>query len=141
MTVFASVVLVDPQGRLLLQERDEHPAIDPGLWSLVGGHVEPGETPARAAERELAEETGLPVPPSGLRAWRTVLTRDGEVHVHTAATEATDADVVCGEGRQIVFLAPGAAMGLPLSTLAAEVLPALVADPAYRDQVRRAGGS
>lgn len=31
----------------------------PGSWETVHGHVEPGERPADAARRELAEETGL----------------------------------------------------------------------------------
>ena len=31
----------------------------PGSWEAVHGHIEPGETPADAARRELAEETGL----------------------------------------------------------------------------------
>lgn len=30
----------------------------PGSWETVHGHIEPGETPAAAALRELAEETG-----------------------------------------------------------------------------------
>lgn len=30
----------------------------PGSWETVHGHIEPGETPAAAAIRELAEETG-----------------------------------------------------------------------------------
>ena len=31
----------------------------PGSWETVHGHIEPGETPAQAAVRELEEETGL----------------------------------------------------------------------------------
>ncbi len=31
----------------------------PGSWEVVHGHIEPGETPAAAALRELQEETGL----------------------------------------------------------------------------------
>lgn len=30
----------------------------PGSWETVHGHIEPGETPAAAAQRELHEETG-----------------------------------------------------------------------------------
>lgn len=31
----------------------------PGSWETVHGHIEPGELPAQAAQRELREETGL----------------------------------------------------------------------------------
>lgn len=31
----------------------------PGSWEAVHGHIEPGETPAGAADREIREETGL----------------------------------------------------------------------------------
>jgi len=30
-----------------------------GLWTIPGGHVDPGETPAQAAEREALEEAGV----------------------------------------------------------------------------------
>jgi 8-oxo-dGTP pyrophosphatase MutT (NUDIX family) len=33
----------------------------PGSWETVHGHIEPGETPADAARRELDEETALPL--------------------------------------------------------------------------------
>ena len=56
---FAGVVLVDSRGWLLLQERDEHPAIDPDCWGFPGGGVEEGETFEQAAYRELEEETGV----------------------------------------------------------------------------------
>ena len=37
-----------------------------GLWSLPGGHVEPGERAREAALRELAEETGVAARIDGL---------------------------------------------------------------------------
>jgi 8-oxo-dGTP diphosphatase len=42
---------------VLLVERGEGAAR--GLWSLPGGHIEPGETRVAAAARELKEETGV----------------------------------------------------------------------------------
>ena len=53
----ACVVLVDDHGRLLLVKRRVAPK--QGMWCLPGGFVECGETPERAAIRELQEETGL----------------------------------------------------------------------------------
>ena len=44
--------------RVLLLERSPA-ARSPGAWEVVHGRIEPGETPVQAAQRELAEETGL----------------------------------------------------------------------------------
>lgn len=52
----ASAVVVRG-GEVLLIERGKGGAA--GLWSLPGGHVEPGETALRAALREVREETGI----------------------------------------------------------------------------------
>ncbi len=48
----------DDRGRILVQLRAED-----GEWSLPGGALEPGETPAQAVRREVLEETGLQVRP------------------------------------------------------------------------------
>src|SRR3954464_12208378 len=63
------VLLVDAEGRVLLQERDEHAPLSPEKWGMVGGHVEDGEDFEPAAYRELEEETGVRLE-SGLRLWR-----------------------------------------------------------------------
>jgi 8-oxo-dGTP diphosphatase len=57
--VAAGAVVRDAAGRLLLVRRAHDP--EAGRWTLPGGRVEPGESPAAAAAREVAEETGLEV--------------------------------------------------------------------------------
>lgn len=46
-------------GRLVVVRRAAGDEILPGRWEMPGGSVEPGETMAAGAARELAEETGL----------------------------------------------------------------------------------
>jgi len=46
-----------PDGRVVLVRQFRYAAQKP-LWELVAGSLEPGETPAQAAQRELLEETG-----------------------------------------------------------------------------------
>ncbi|MFD5748788.1 NUDIX domain-containing protein [Streptomyces sp. NPDC127033] len=53
-TVAAGVLLFDEQDRVLLVD----PTYKPG-WEFPGGVVEPGEAPARAGIREVAEEIGI----------------------------------------------------------------------------------
>jgi 8-oxo-dGTP diphosphatase len=55
----AGAVVRDVRGRLLLVQRANDPSR--GLWSLPGGRIEPGESAAEAAAREVYEETGLRV--------------------------------------------------------------------------------
>ena len=105
---------------------------------MVGGHVEDGEDFDTAVVREIEEETGLSVPGDALLLWF-----DGEFrysdadeafayHVYAGATDATDADIVVGEGRQIVFVEPVAVPGLDKSESCAHFVPLFLASPVYR---------
>ena len=135
---FSSIVLVDARGWVLLQERDEHPVIDPEKWGFPGGMVEPGETYEQAAHRELEEETGVR-PADGLVLFRqyavfhTSCGEDDEFQLYAgAAPGLTDADVECHEGRQMVFVEPAAARGLDLTAAAAIALPDFLDSDLYR---------
>jgi 8-oxo-dGTP pyrophosphatase MutT (NUDIX family) len=79
--VTASAIVVGQRGVVLHRHRRLH------RWLQPGGHLEPGEWPADAAERECVEETGLPVahPVGG-----PVL---AHVDVHTAAQDHVHLDL------------------------------------------------
>jgi ADP-ribose pyrophosphatase YjhB (NUDIX family) len=60
----AAAALVETAQGVLLVRRANDPLR--GLWTLPAGFVDAGEDPARAAERECLEETGLEVRVTGL---------------------------------------------------------------------------
>jgi len=60
----AAAVLIEQDGKVLLVRRANEP--QRGYWTLPAGFVDAGEDPARAAERECLEETGLLVRVTGL---------------------------------------------------------------------------
>lgn len=80
--VSARVVLLDDRDRVLLLRGTDPAGQAPGeFWFTSGGGVEPGESLAEAAVRELGEELGLDVDPARLRGplWRrrSLFTFDG----------------------------------------------------------------
>jgi 8-oxo-dGTP diphosphatase len=60
--VEVAISILPRDGKFLMQLRDNIPTIlYPGLWGLFGGHIEAGETPEIAAEREIMEEIGYQI--------------------------------------------------------------------------------
>jgi 8-oxo-dGTP diphosphatase len=132
----AVVLLVDARGWVLLQERDADAPRAANQWGMVGGHVEDGEDFEPAAYRELAEETGLSLPRGTLRLWRDAEYtypdgHHGRYHVYAAPVDVTDADIVVGEGRQIVFVDPLVVPTLDLAASSRHFLPEFLASDLY----------
>ena len=63
-----SAALIDPRGRVLLQQRPQGKAMA-GLWEFPGGKIASGESPERALCRELEEELGINVAESDLESF------------------------------------------------------------------------
>jgi 8-oxo-dGTP pyrophosphatase MutT (NUDIX family) len=134
---FGCVLLVDPQGAVLLQERDEHAPIDPDRWGLSGGHLEPGETPEAGAYREVEEETGVTLEPGTLQHFDTFdvfhphYGSVDRVHVFVGRVDLTDDDIDCREGRRIVFVPRDRARVLDLTMTGVHAVPAFLDSADY----------
>jgi 8-oxo-dGTP diphosphatase len=131
LTRIVGIFLVDSRGWVLLQERDEHAPVAPNQWGIVGGHVDEGEEWVAARDRELLEETGLRLENGTLELWfdgvvaHDALALNHAWRVWVGRVDLTDSDVVCGEGRQIVFVDPSTFGDLDLGESLAYFLPRL----------------
>ena len=137
----ASVLLVDEAGRILLQLRDGDAPIGPNQWAIPGGHIEPGELPEAAARRELREETGIEAGDALELFWHGLRTFGPELghaewNVYCARTEATQRDVILGEGAAMVFMPTDQIDSLPLVSNASFFLPLFRASYQYQKLCR-----
>jgi 8-oxo-dGTP pyrophosphatase MutT (NUDIX family) len=135
----ASVLVLDPWGRVLLQLRDDDlpPERWPGQWSLPGGLIEPGESPDAAALREFEEETGQLL--EEVRLFR-VFRRDRDLptdlvhvqHVYYADPAIEESEFAVNEGQAFRYFAPGETAALTIPVHARAILDAFFESPAYR---------
>jgi 8-oxo-dGTP diphosphatase len=119
--ICAGAVIRDGENRLLMVRRRNAPAL--GMWSLPGGRVEPGETHAEAAAREVLEETGLVVTVGDLL--QTVPL--GDYVVHDFAATVVGGELRAGDdASEVKWCDP------------AEI-PAMQTSPGLVDELRRMG--
>jgi 8-oxo-dGTP pyrophosphatase MutT (NUDIX family) len=135
--VVAAVILVNRDGHLLLQLRDESARFWPGVWGLPGGHQESGESDHETATRELLEETSLC---ADLTHLESQIVNDRLKHYFYGPTDAEQADVVIGEGAAIVFTPPDQVLdGRAYTPGTAEVLARFLESPEYERLANRRG--
>jgi len=141
----AGVILVDPEGRVLMQLRDDDPAIMfPGHWGLTGGAGHSGETPEQTARREVVEETGLTIgkiepfrayysqePRAGGRGGASKLSASYELYLFHAPCTTPAGEMVCGEGRELRFFSPEEVTEIDVAYNHRDVLDDFFGSPAY----------
>lgn len=79
--VLAASAAVFRDGKVLLAQRGAK--LGRGLWTLPGGRVEPGETLADAAAREVMEEVGVECAIIGVAGALDVIHRDADGNLTT----------------------------------------------------------
>jgi len=101
-------------GEVLLERRPDDARVAPGLWDSPGGHLEPGETPAQALARELAEELGITVTAAEPFAILDEREEPGARlrRHHVFVVRAWSGEARSLEGRRIAWLGLGKALAL-----------------------------
>lgn len=114
----ASTVVVDAEGRILLQRRRDN-----DMWALPGGKMELGESLGDCARRETLEETGLEVELTGIVGIysdpkHVFSYDDGEVRQEFSICFLARADsgniTVSDESHEVAFFEPGEVDALPM---------------------------
>jgi 8-oxo-dGTP pyrophosphatase MutT (NUDIX family) len=104
---FVSIVLENAGGEVLLLLRENRSTMTcPNHWTLLGGKVQEGETPERAARRQLKAETGLKIK---LSFWKRYEREHPlfivDQYVYVGQVEASQKLLVLGQ--DIQFFKPG----------------------------------
>ena len=60
--IHVGVWIMNQKGELLFQQRSKNKKVNPNKWTRTGGHVDSGETPLKAVQRETYEEIGVKIP-------------------------------------------------------------------------------
>ncbi len=119
LVVAASAVVIDEEGRILLQRRSDN-----SRWSVPGGAMELGESIAGTALREVREETGFDVAVERLVGiysdpGHVVAYSDGEVRqqfsVCFACSIVGGEAMTSEESREVAFFASDELAGLDIS--------------------------
>ncbi|MGC5033101.1 NUDIX hydrolase [Micromonospora sp. DT229] len=87
-----AAIVTSPLGVLAGRRHDSKPP-----WTFIAGEIEPGESPADAAVREVKEETGLLVTAGEREIGRRVHPKTGRTMIYLACQPAGKLDVVVGD--------------------------------------------
>ncbi|EWS80926.1 acetyltransferase [Brachybacterium phenoliresistens] len=114
-TTQIATALLMREGRALLVLRGGARRAYPNCWGLVGGHVEPGETPRQAVSRECFEELGTRIA-DPRRIPMTVTAAGVEMHTFLVTRWTTEPrNAATDEHDEIRWFAPHELADLPLA--------------------------
>jgi DNA topoisomerase-1 len=100
---YADCIIYNAEGKVLLLHRGYSDDFMNGKWGFPGGHIEKGELPKVACEREVLEETGLDVVALALQMKEI---KGGVIHYFEGSTDKTDLLLNSDEHRAYEWVDP-----------------------------------
>lgn len=108
MDIEVAIAILTQGDRVLMQLRDDVPnIIYPGFWGFFGGHLEAGETPLEAVQREVSEEISYTIPTATLFGLYNDTREDGSLirrHVFIAPLTVPLTELRLNEGWDMALL-------------------------------------
>jgi 8-oxo-dGTP diphosphatase len=130
LTRVAAAVVVRPDGQVLLAQRPAGQAYE-RYWEFPGGKLEPGETPAHALVRELAEELGLAVRRAAPWLVQEYLYPHAHVELNFFRVFEWDGEPHGHDGQAFAWQRPGAFTVAPLLPANTRIMHALLLPAVY----------
>ncbi|HSX33072.1 MAG TPA: NUDIX domain-containing protein [Candidatus Saccharimonadales bacterium] len=134
---FASVILTAPDGRYILQLRDDKPGIvDPGKLSLFASRLQDGETPNSAALRTLLEEASIGLSEDKLKFYARFEKNParhhgaGASHVFVATIPVDPAQITVHQGQGYRLVTPNELQESQTASITYDILRQYLADNA-----------
>ena len=130
----SAIIILDKDGNIFLQQKDQNAPTNPNLWALWGGACEENESFAETASRELKEELGILVNYSDLKYFKEykMERHDSEMHVSVFYMLLEDFHKpILGEGKGLGFFNEQEIQHLRLSPFVRVVLIDFYKDHAF----------
>jgi 8-oxo-dGTP diphosphatase len=131
MQQIAQALIFDRDGKLLIYLRDDKPDIPfPNHWDFFGGHLEDGETPEQALEREVKEEIGVQL--IGWKFFRRYPCLEGDAYpnikfIYYARIEALPSELTLYEGQLLASIGLTDRYGLRFANVLGAILEDFIA--------------
>lgn len=103
----SAMIIEDYDGKFLLHLRDEQAPLMKNEWCLVGGTIEPGESPGDTVKREMFEETNLT--PTDIEFYKSFqrTDTDKEMYIFHVKVDTRKEKIVLGEGKALKLMTKG----------------------------------
>jgi 8-oxo-dGTP diphosphatase len=122
-----TLIFITNEEHLLLLKGAPDKRLWANLYNGIGGHIERGEDPLRAARRELFEETGLDIPNLRLSGVISIDTgKDTGIGIYVFKAESSSKDLSTSSEGDLKWVAQDRIFNLPLVEDLYELLPIIL---------------